>query len=107
MNQSARGEHLTVLVSGATGFVGSRLVRALTEEGHRVKAMTRHPDDYAGPGDPVFGDVFDPGTLAEPMEGGDVAVYLVHSLDDSDFERKDAESAKGFAVAAAASGVRQ
>jgi uncharacterized protein YbjT (DUF2867 family) len=100
-------DDLCVLVTGATGFIGSRLVRALTDDGHRVKAMTRHPDDYAGPGDPVFGDVFDPGTLAEPMEGVDVAVYLVHSLDDNDFERKDAEAAKGFGLAAAASGVRQ
>ena len=49
----------------------------------------------------------DPGTLAEPMDGVDVAVYLVHSLDDNDFENKDAEAAKAFGLAAAASGVRQ
>jgi uncharacterized protein YbjT (DUF2867 family) len=98
---------LTVLVTGATGFIGSRLARALDEQGHRVKAMTRHPDDYDGSGEPVRGDVFDPGTLAEPMDGVDVAVYLVHSLDDNDFERKDAEAAKAFGLAAAASGVRQ
>ncbi|HEX5086576.1 MAG TPA: NAD(P)H-binding protein [Nocardioides sp.] len=107
MSESEAGERLTVLVTGATGFIGSRLVRALVEQGHRVRAMTRHPDDYDGPGDPVFGDVFDAGTLAEPMEGADAAVYLVHSLDDNDFERKDAEAAKGFGLAAAASGVRQ
>jgi uncharacterized protein YbjT (DUF2867 family) len=100
-------ETLTVLVTGATGFVGRRLVPALTQAGHQVKAMTRRPDDYDGPGEPVGGDVFDPGTLAEPMQGVDVAVYLVHSLDDDDFERIDAEAAKGFGLAAAASGVRQ
>lgn len=100
-------ETLTVLVTGATGFIGSRLVRALVDEGHKVKAMTRRPEEYDGPGDPVGGDVFDPGTLAEPMEGVDVAVYLVHSLDDNDFERKDAEAAQAFGLAAAASGVRQ
>src|SRR5262249_11901246 len=107
MTQSARGETLTVLVTGATGFIGSRLVRALADDGHRVKAMTRHPDSYDGLGEPVGGDVFDPGSLAAPMEGADVAVYLVHSLDDNDFARKDAEAAKGFGLAAAASGVRQ
>ncbi len=100
-------DKLCVLVTGATGFIGRRLVRALVDDGHRVKAMTRQPDDYDGPGDPVFGDVFDPGTLAEPMGGVDIAVYLVHSLDDNDFESKDAEAARGFGLAAAASGVRQ
>ena len=97
----------TVLVTGATGFVGRRLVPALVESGHRVKAMTRHPDTYDGPGEPVFGDVHDPGTLGPALEGVDVAVYLVHSLDDDDFERKDAAAARGFGVAAAASGTRQ
>lgn len=100
-------EPLTVLVSGATGFVGSRLVPALIDAGHDVKAMTRRPDDYEGLGHPVAGDVFDAGTLGEPMSGVDVAVYLVHSLDDDDFERKDAEAARSFALAAAASGVAQ
>ena len=46
-------ESLCVLVTGATGFIGSRLVPALLEQGHTVKAMTRHPDDYDGPGEPV------------------------------------------------------
>jgi uncharacterized protein YbjT (DUF2867 family) len=100
-------EQLTVLVTGATGLIGSRLVPALVEGGHRVRAMTRRPDDYAGPGDPVAGDVFDPGSLADPMDGADVAVYLVHSLDDNDFERRDAEAARDFGLAAAESGVRQ
>lgn len=98
---------LTVLVTGATGFVGRRLVPALLEQGHTVRAMTRHPESYDGPGEPVGGDVSDPGTLADPLNGVDVAVYLVHSLDDDDFERKDAEAAKAFGLAAAASGVRQ
>lgn len=100
-------EPLTVLVTGATGFVGGRLVPALVEAGHEVKAMTRHPDSYDGPGTPVAGDVSDPGSLGDAVSGVDVAVYLVHSLDDDDFERKDAEAARGFALAAAAAGVRQ
>ncbi len=96
-----------VLVTGATGFVGKRLVPELIERGHEVKSMTRNPDDYEGPGDAVYGDVHDPGTLADAFAGVDVAVYLVHSLDDDDFERKDAEAARGFGIAAARAGVRQ
>ncbi|WP_296602372.1 NAD(P)H-binding protein [Nocardioides sp.] len=100
-------EPLTVLVTGATGFIGSRLVPALIEAGHTVRAMTRHPDTYDGPGEPVAGDVSDPGTLAAPLDGVDVAIYLVHSLDDDDFESKDADAARAFGLAAAASGTRQ
>ena len=98
---------LTVLVTGATGFVGSHLTRALVEEGHEVRAMTRRPDDYEGLGDPVEGDVFAPGTLKGALSGVDVAYYLVHSLDDKDFVRKDAEAARAFGQAAAEAGVRQ
>jgi uncharacterized protein YbjT (DUF2867 family) len=96
-----------VLVTGATGFVGSRLVPALLADGHEVRAMTRRPEAYDGPGEAVGGDVSDAGSLAEALTGIDVAVYLVHSLDDDDFERKDADAARAFGLAAAACGVRQ
>ncbi len=98
---------LTVLVTGATGFVGRRLVPALVEHGHDVRAMTRHPETYDGEGAAIGGDVFDPDSLTEPLAGADVAIYLVHSLDDPDFERKDAEAARTFASAAAEAGVSQ
>jgi uncharacterized protein YbjT (DUF2867 family) len=97
----------TVLVTGATGFVGRHLVPELVDRGYDVRAMTRRPQEYDGPGEPVAGDVSDPGTLAAPLEGVDVAVYLVHSLDDDDFEERDAAAARAFGLAAAATGVRQ
>jgi uncharacterized protein YbjT (DUF2867 family) len=96
-----------ILVTGATGFIGRRLVPALLDEGHDVRAMTRHPRNYDGPGEAVGGDMDDPDSLTAPLEGIDVAYYLVHSLDDEDFERKDAEAARGFARAAKAQGVQQ
>lgn len=96
-----------ILVTGATGFIGRRLVPALMERGHEVRAMTRHPDTYDGPGDAVRGDVGDADSLYAALEGVDIAYYLVHSLDDADFERKDAEAARAFSRAAAAREVAQ
>ena len=97
----------TILVTGATGFVGSRLVEALVSAGHRVRAMTRRPDDYTGAGEAVAGDVGDVASLGPALEGVDVAYYLVHSLGDDDFERKDAAAAEAFGRSAAGAGVRR
>ncbi len=97
----------TVLVTGATGFIGRRLVPELVERGMTVRAMTRRPEAYDGPGEAVGADVHDPSSLTAPLAGVDVAVYLVHSLDDADFERKDADAARAFGRAAAEAGVQQ
>src|SRR3954451_10292082 len=67
--------------------------------------MTRRPERYEGAGSPVAGDVGEEGSLREALEGCEVAYYLVHSLDDPDFERKDADAARAFARAAAATGI--
>jgi uncharacterized protein YbjT (DUF2867 family) len=97
----------TVLVTGATGFIGRRLVPELVERGMTVRAMTRRPEAYDGPGEPVGADVNDADSLTDALKGVDVAIYLVHSLDDPDFERKDAEAARMFGWAAPEAGVEQ
>ena len=98
---------MRVLVTGATGFVGSRLVGALVDTGHEVRAMTRRPDRYEGAGTPVRGDVGDPASLALALEGQEAAYYLVHSLDSADFTERDRQGAEAFADAARDAGVGQ
>jgi uncharacterized protein YbjT (DUF2867 family) len=96
-----------VLVTGASGFVGGRLAAALADAGHDVRGMTRRPQSYEGAGTPVAGDVEDEASLRAALDGCEAAYYLVHSLGDEDFERKDADAARAFARAAADAGVRR
>lgn len=98
---------MKILVTGATGFVGSRLVTALVADGHDVRAMTRRPETYAGKGTPVGGDVDDPGSLAEAMTGCDVVYYLVHAIGRDDVGSHDEAVARDLGLGAAALGLRQ
>jgi uncharacterized protein YbjT (DUF2867 family) len=97
----------TVLVTGASGFIGSHVARQLQGQGYRVRAMTRHPDRYRGAGQPVGADVGDPASLTAALEGVDAAYFLVHSLGSDDFERRDARAAGSFAAAAAEASVER
>lgn len=96
-----------MVVTGASGFIGSHLARALDGKGYDVRAMTRHPERYDGAGTPVQGDVFDPDSVGKALHGANAAYYLVHSLDSDDFEAKDAEAARTFADAAGRAGLER
>ncbi len=98
---------MKIAVAGASGFVGARLCPELTGRGHEVVALTRSPDSYTGVGTAVEADVAEPSTLGPALQGCRVAYYLVHSLADDDFERKDAEAATAFGKAAAGAGVER
>jgi len=96
---------MRIVVAGSSGFVGRRLCPALENEGHDVLAMTRSPEAYDGAGTAVRANVHDGASLDAALTGADAAYYLVHSLDDADFRRRDAEAATTFAHAAGKAGL--
>lgn len=104
-----------VLVAGATGYVGGRLIPDLLAAGHHVTALARDPRKLAGRhfiGDPNLdvrqGDVLDPESLAGDLDGIDVAYYLVHSMrGGAGFEDTDIRAARTFGQACADAGVQR
>ncbi|MBB5960526.1 uncharacterized protein YbjT (DUF2867 family) [Saccharothrix tamanrassetensis] len=94
------------LVTGATGYLGGRLVPRLLAEGHQVRCLVRDPAKlrdvpWAGQVEVVRGDVLDEATLGPAMAGVDVVHYLVHSLNHADFADADRRGAENTARAAA------
>ncbi|MCX4595415.1 SDR family oxidoreductase [Streptomyces sp. NBC_01549] len=104
---------LHCLVTGATGYIGGRLVPELLDAGHRVRCLARSPAklrDYPWVDDAevVRGDVTDAGSVAEALRGVDVAYYLVHALGTGHaFEETDRKAAGIFGEQARAAGVRR
>lgn len=96
----------TALVTGATGYVGGRLIRVLLEQGYAVRVLVRDPARILGRSwhagvDVVIGDVLKPETLPPALEGVDAAYYLIHSMGSSDdFVARDRQGALNFALAA-------
>jgi uncharacterized protein YbjT (DUF2867 family) len=106
------GEPL-ILVTGATGYIGGRLVPKLLAQGRRVRCLARNPQrladrDWVGV-EIIQGDVSDAESLAPALAGVAQAYYLVHAMADgrSDFRGRDRLQAQTFAQACAAAGVRR
>lgn len=101
----------TILVTGATGFVGGRLITALRERDFEVVGTSRHPDRAAAkqPGIEFRHlDVTRPASIDAALEGCDAAVYLVHSMSDSDdYDAVERRAARDFARAAERQGLRR
>jgi len=88
-----------ILITGATGYVGSKLVAELQTRGHAVRTLSRRG---TGGGDARTGDVLSGAGLPEALEGVKTAYYLVHSMGSGgDFAAKDRQAAVNFAEAAA------
>lgn len=109
MNPTPR---LRILVTGATGYIGGRLVPRLLAQGHAVRCVARNPDRLASHPwrgvEIVAGDLADPAETLEALRGIDVVYYLVHSMAaGSRFWESDRRMALAFGEAAAAAGVRR
>jgi uncharacterized protein YbjT (DUF2867 family) len=99
-----------ILLTGATGYVGGRLLKALEHTGHRVRCLARRPQylqPKVGPTTEIVrGDVLDPASLIAALDGGHTAYYLIHAMRSTqDFEAVDRQAAAHFADAARQAGV--
>lgn len=104
---------MRILVTGATGYIGGRLVPELLAAGHHVRVLSRHPErlrDLAWyPHVEIFrGDAGEPDAVREALRGADVAYYLLHSLQLGEgFEEVERNLARLFATTARDEGVKR
>jgi uncharacterized protein YbjT (DUF2867 family) len=103
---------LRILLTGATGYVGGRLLPLLEGSGHSVRCLARRPEylqQRVGSGTEVVkGDCLEPESLGSAMLGIETAYYMVHSMGSSgDFEDLDRRAARHFGEAAGQAGVRR
>ncbi len=101
-----------VLLTGASGYIGGKLLSRLESEGRAVRCLVRNPADFHQPTSPstnvVAGDVLDSATLGAALRGSRAAYYLIHSMGSGDsFENTDRDAARNFGEAARAAGVER
>jgi uncharacterized protein YbjT (DUF2867 family) len=103
-------ERQRILVTGATGFIGRRLLEPLLARGFQVRALVRHPDTRMAPEiKQVAGDLLEPLSLTKACRGIDTAYYLVHTMAGgrAGFSSRDRQAVRYFVAAAGKAGVRR
>jgi uncharacterized protein YbjT (DUF2867 family) len=108
---AATPETSLILLTGASGYIGGRLLPSLENQGYRLRCLARHPEILAPKVGPltevVAGDVLDRPSLDSALRGIDVAYYMVHSMSSTgSFEEADRKGARNFSEAAKAAGVK-
>ena len=101
---------MNVLVTGITGYVGSRLAPRLVRDGHAVRGYARRPNVESPDIETIAGDAVRGTGLARALDGVDVAYFLIHSMErsyDGAFDARERAAAENFARAAAAAGVKR
>jgi uncharacterized protein YbjT (DUF2867 family) len=106
------GPEPLALVTGATGYIGGRLVPELLAAGYRVRCLARDPSRLRGRAwsdqvEVARGDLDDPASVRAALDGVEVAYYLVHSLASEDFVDRDRRGAETFAIEAQRAGIRR
>ncbi|KAF6247362.1 epimerase [Nitrosopumilus sp. b3] len=102
----------SILVTGATGFIGSRLIFDLTANGYSVNGMSRRKIPSTGNIKYVQADVFEPSELEDALSGVEIAFYLLHSMEGNkeewkEFANREKTQAQNFLNAATKSGVKR
>ncbi len=101
-----------IMVTGATGFIGSRLMSSLTKRGYSVKAISRREVQNKGNVEFVKADLFNEKELETALNGIDIAYYLVHSMEGDkkhwkEFALRERVQAQNFLKAATSAGVKR
>lgn len=101
---------MRILITGITGYVGSRLAPRLLRDGHAVRGFSRRANDSGGDIPIVEGDAVTGRGLDQALDGIDVAYYLIHSMEpspDGAFAERERMAAESFARAARAAGTER
>ncbi len=105
-------EKYKILLTGATGYVGGRLLKALESKNYSVRCLARRPEFLKGKTgtstEIVKGDFLDEISLEKAMEGVDTVYYLVHSMGTKGaFDEEETKSALNFVKAAQKAGIKR